>query len=513
MLNSKDVLEKTGISRATLNNYISWGIVAKPQVLPPGPQDGAAPRIGYFPDGVVERITDVQRLKSQGWSMTRIAEHFGAVPTPAAAAARSAHAPAPAAILPASSEPRPGAMPRLSIDEPVEPAYLVNRSFELVWLNAAASSLLGDIAQVPPQAGSRSIFISLLHGQSPGPQAREEILRFHLGLAKQRGATFADLCRDVPREEMALMERLYGEAKRPEPGLVAEISVLTGGPGVGQAVSLYAVQVREGVLFVYAPRRASAEAPAAPLAGPDRLLDQLVRKRLPVLTPVAVLVMDLEHASQIWAELPAEEYFELVNQIWSTVDPIFRRHQGMHGKHAGDGLSGYFFPRPGGSHVWDALAAAHETREAMRRVSKEWKVRKGWATELYMNIGIDEGHEWLGSFKSASQADFTALAATINNAARISEFARCGGIWATKNLLGKLTGGERQRLTYGVHRHNKDGQTVFVSSVFSSVDGLADLAAGAFGRLSDIARLPITEIVDISADGEAADPRVGQRQT
>ena len=51
MLTSKEIIERTGISRATLNNYIASGLVARPQVLPPGPEHGAAPRIGYFPDG------------------------------------------------------------------------------------------------------------------------------------------------------------------------------------------------------------------------------------------------------------------------------------------------------------------------------------------------------------------------------------------------------------------------------------------------------------------------------
>ena len=48
MLSSKEVLERTGISRATLNNYIGSGLIARPEVLPPGPEHGAAPRIGYF---------------------------------------------------------------------------------------------------------------------------------------------------------------------------------------------------------------------------------------------------------------------------------------------------------------------------------------------------------------------------------------------------------------------------------------------------------------------------------
>lgn len=76
MLSSKDILERTGISRATLNNYIAAGLVPRPDVLPPGPQDGGAPRIGYFPQDTAERIETIQRLKREGWSLGRILEHF-----------------------------------------------------------------------------------------------------------------------------------------------------------------------------------------------------------------------------------------------------------------------------------------------------------------------------------------------------------------------------------------------------------------------------------------------------
>src|SRR5688572_29250429 len=83
LLTSKEVLEATGISRATLNNYISSGIVPRPEVLPPEPSDGAAPRIGYFPPETIARIEEIQRLKREGWSITRITEHFTGVAAPA----------------------------------------------------------------------------------------------------------------------------------------------------------------------------------------------------------------------------------------------------------------------------------------------------------------------------------------------------------------------------------------------------------------------------------------------
>jgi class 3 adenylate cyclase len=346
-LNSKELLEKTGISRATLNNYISWGIVPRPQVLPPGPQDGAAPRIGNFPDEIVKRIADIRRLKKEGWDMKRISQHFGGADGAVAAQAHAAPA--------------------------LDPG----------------------------------------HG------------------AVQAGET----------------------GTHREPG-----------------------------------RAAAAERANGATTGRDR----------PELMPVAVLVSDLQDCAKVWAELPPEEYFELIRRIGSMADPIFRRHHGIEGRHAADGLVCHFMPRPDSSYLWNVLAAAVEMKEAMRAVSKEWQLRKGWATELYLNTGVNEGQEWLGKLRAAGQPEFTALGKTIHQAARISEFARRGAIWATKNLVAKLASAERKRLKFGVRRKSQDGHEVFVSSVFGKLDGLADLSSPASEKFKDIGRLPITEIVDIT---------------
>ena len=59
MITSKELLERTGISRATLNNYISLGILERPRVLPSSRADTEAPRIGFFPEQAVTVIDDM----------------------------------------------------------------------------------------------------------------------------------------------------------------------------------------------------------------------------------------------------------------------------------------------------------------------------------------------------------------------------------------------------------------------------------------------------------------------
>jgi adenylate cyclase len=137
----------------------------------------------------------------------------------------------------------------------------------------------------------------------------------------------------------------------------------------------------------------------------------------------------------------------------------------------------------------------------MRRISKAWQLRKGWANELYLNTGLNEGQEWLGTFQTATHVEFTVLGDTINHGARLSDFARYGTIWATKNMLGKLDADERRRITFGVRRTGEGGRPVFVGSTYVSVGSLLDPDQPRSDKLREIAALPVTEIVEVQGVG------------
>ena len=76
LITSKEIIDKTGISRATLNNYIKMGILPKPIVRKPGPEQKGVKQIGYFPVDVLESILKVKLLKRQGKSMDEIVRLF-----------------------------------------------------------------------------------------------------------------------------------------------------------------------------------------------------------------------------------------------------------------------------------------------------------------------------------------------------------------------------------------------------------------------------------------------------
>lgn len=503
MISSKQLLEKTGISRATLNNYISLGLVSRPRLARPDSDSGSAPRLGYFPEEEVARVGTIQQLKREGLSMADIAarlrEESKANSSSPAAGVPSTRASG--GISPASPTPS-NLPPRLTLDELPYPSYMVDYSFEVVWYNdPARDQIFGGLPDLPPGSEERNLFRLAIDAR--GERDLSSFLQFHLSLAKGRlnPTRFAEVCRGIPASELVELQRMYADATVEQGRPVLHGTIDLDSSRLDTQQTVYASFFREGILIVLSPDSAPTVSLMDFLAHRDEVIRGLLKRRLPVLTHLAVLVADLQNSVRICSELPAEEYFELINEIWATLAPIFRKYHGTYGKHVGDGMVYYFFPQPDSNYLFNALLCAQEIKEAMRRLSKSWQLRKNWFNELYLNTGLHEGQEWLGTFQSSTSVEFVVLGDTINLASRISDFCRFGAIWASKGLVSQLTGNERSRVRFGVKRQGDDGREVFVSSSYAMVSTLADLSRDRSDKLNDIAALPITEIIDILPAG------------
>ena len=212
-----------------------------------------------------------------------------------------------------------------------------------------------------------------------------------------------------------------------------------------------------------------------------------------------MLVADLQNSVRICAELPPEEYFQLINDVWGGMEPILRRHFGTHGKHVGDGMVSYFFPQPDSNYMINALACARDMREEMQEISRRWRGDKNWLNDLILNIGLHEGQEWFGTFQTPTHVEFTVLGDTINMAARLSDLARDGAIWGTKSLIGKLSNNERKSMQYGIKRPNGSEEPVLVPNTFSRVSNLIDLDDSKNAKFQDIGALAVTEVFDMES--------------
>ncbi len=386
--------------------------------------------------------------------------------------------------------------PQVTLDSIEHPAYMINQNFELVWINPhAQQTLFGGQLDLPQTSDARNLFRLL-------PVGRNEwgsLLNFHIGMAKSRLSpeSFGNLCRGLDPVTYARLQSAYIETEAEPLQPVIQSTVLLPGKSSEHFHTAYATFFREGIFIVLVPENEHDNAMLNLLARRDEVIRNLLRKRLPVLTNLAVLVADLQSSVKICSELPPEEYFELINEIWRALAPTFRKYKGTYGKHVGDGMVYYFFPQPDSDYLANAIACALEIRQEILHLSKAWQIRKQWFNELFLNTGINEGQEWLGTYQSPTSVEFVVLGDTINQAARLSDFARHGSVWVTKSLIGKLPAEERARITYGVRRRAPEGREVFVASSFSQVGTLLEQEGTRMEKLRDIANLAIAEVVEL----------------
>ena len=217
---------------------------------------------------------------------------------------------------------------------------------------------------------------------------------------------------------------------------------------------------------------------------------------VPLPLPFSVLAAEVEDSIKICAELPPEDYFRLIDQIWKCANGTLKKYCGVYGKHAGNGIVYYYLKECNPNYLINAIICALELREKMKKVSEEWKKDKGWSYDLHLNIGINEGYEFFGRIPAAPTGDLITLGDTTDFALRLSNFARCGSIWTTKNLLNRVDEKERKKIRYGI-RHSQTTHAFLIENTFSRIGDLLPKNNDKYKGFDDISPMIITEIFDL----------------
>ena len=521
LITSKELMEKTGISRATLNNYIKMGILPKPIVRRPGPEEKNVKQIGYFPMSVLENILKVKLLKQQGNSMDEITAIFqeasGGLPLDVEEVEEHHIHVAPPEIDDSESipdiardkgqtdEPEPQSY-RRSSDREVKvtiadidsPAYLINHNFEIEWINKPAEQFIfnRNIRKLI-DIESRNIFRLLMHEELHQQLTNwQEVILLHLSVLQNSidKNSLQSLFEGISDGEMKILEDLFSHKSQPVRGNLYHLPItLVNAEKARKSYWVHTMSFREGTFFVFIPADSINLALLDMLSQRGKIIGELLKNRMPSLVSLCVLIADLQDSAKISAELLPAQYFELINELWQTVGPVFEKYNGIYGKHAGDGMLYYFIHRPGGNYLINAVNCALEVREVMKELNSKWRLRKGWNNELCLNTGINEGLEFFGTIQSSNTIEFTALGDTINIAGRLSDLARNGEIWTTKNLISRLSQEERNLIRFGIHQENQTGK-IFIQNSFSRISDIIKKDNLQNRHLTAIAGLPITEI-------------------
>lgn len=254
-ITSKEILLKTGISRATLNNYIKMGILPKPVVRKPDEETTGARQIGYFPSVVLERIERIHELKREGYSMEEIARRLAVKPD-----------------MPEEKDlPRGGrpAMGRLSVEGGAlsltfpkisSPAYLISYNFQLKWINREAEEkIFGYPVKVRDKPGGENVFKLFFHWKFHSRIKNwRDVAAFHMAFAKLKYARswMSNLYLGITGSEVRVLEELYDRVKPfPRDTIGESMMTLLLEDGSTESYKVYSVFFEEGILFIYVRER------------------------------------------------------------------------------------------------------------------------------------------------------------------------------------------------------------------------------------------------------------------
>lgn len=219
------------------------------------------------------------------------------------------------------------------------------------------------------------------------------------------------------------------------------------GPSVVRclAMRLYASEGEHlGTLHLY-----GSALPARILAmvarGDERMFERMSRLVQPGRRKAAVLFADLQDSGVLSRRLPSAAYFRLVSAITAAMDKVVIEHEGIVGKHVGDGATAFFLAEDAGSSSAAAAAAIRAARDICRAVAVAAKdvgteVNLVEAADLKVNVGVHWGGTlYMGQLVTGGRLEITALGDSVNECARIQESARDGEILVSKSIAEHLT--------------------------------------------------------------------------
>ena len=256
-ITSKEILAKTGISRATLNNYIKMKLIPKPVVQKPRDHMKGTKKIGYFPYGVLDRIGLVKSLKQEANSMGEIANRLQNMSvdgyqddTNSSTSECDVHA---LADTPRAMD---GRVLSLTFEDIQLPAYLIDYDFDVVWLNLQAEERIFRHEVGLKAKESRSIF-RLFFSWEFHDHVRNwrDLLTLHMSFVKTRYPR--DWCErlypGISEIEISTLQKIYDRVRPFSTDTIKHSFInLSMQDGTTEAYRIYNIFVKEGIFFLYA---------------------------------------------------------------------------------------------------------------------------------------------------------------------------------------------------------------------------------------------------------------------
>lgn len=166
----------------------------------------------------------------------------------------------------------------------------------------------------------------------------------------------------------------------------------------------------------------------------------------------AILFADLEASTMLARKLSSAAYFSLIRAITTGIDEVVVSHEGIVGKHAGDGVTAFFLAQDRGSASSAAMAgirAARDITETVRKAAEDLEFENPSIADVTcrVNVGVHWGSNlYMGQLVTGGRLEVTALGDEVNECARILEAAGGGESLASKVLIEQLDDSDASKL-------------------------------------------------------------------
>lgn len=152
---------------------------------------------------------------------------------------------------------------------------------------------------------------------------------------------------------------------------------------------------------------------------------------------VAVVFVDLVGSTQMATKMSPPDLVAVLNDFFAVVVEIVERHQGWVNKFQGDAVLAIFgAPQVVSDHAGAALSPARELSDALSEGD----------VQLAAGIGVSAGAAVAGNIGDPRRYEYTVIGDPVNEAARLSEFAKSeGGVAASGTALRAADAAESAR--------------------------------------------------------------------
>ncbi len=232
----------------------------------------------------------------------------------------------------------------------------------------------------------------------------------------------------------------------------------------------------------------------------EQRIEDLRRHPNPIKRPFSIMAANLNNAAKLNLEMLSDEYCLLINDVCQRSIEIIEQYGGAFNKHLDSGFFAYFLPLDDAEdNDLRAIECCLELKSQIAELSRQWKVRKSWARDIELNIGIHKAYEHVGTLSSYAGEMVASSGSALRIVTTLSRLTQSGQIWATKSLFKEMQANIYKQLRFGVMKPEGQRHPRFIHKCFLAITDIPGFKANTFATGEGLESIAVTQIFDRQA--------------